>query len=266
MLIALTLLACTDPNPPALAACQAVPGLATDAAGLALLTPLLSAAEVEILTSAAPTRGVEVLGSDGLAALRAQTTCTVTATNSAGSGSWAVSPSRTLPAVNPDGTLGAPIEQTLEWQVVDEDGGRVETSLGIASSMRRSISEAIEQEDYSRAASSWKAIQHTYNDPVITVDIAEAEAVEAEWLYRKKLDGWVESVGATEVVIAAENKGDRDLLGAELTVTFSLAEGTTPVSVAMEAVKAGEIGRISVPIPEGAVGKVKVKTDRVSFP
>lgn len=265
MIIALTLLACTDPEAPALAACQAVPGLSTDDAGLAALSPLLVPAEVELLEAATPTRGHAVLGSEGLAQLRAQTTCAVTSTNSAGSGRWAVALSRTLPTVGADGTLGEPQEQTLEWQVVSDDGVRVETGLGIASSMRGSIDEAIKQEDYARAASSWKAILRTYGDPVIAVDIAEAEATEDAWLYRREIDGWVERVDSAEITIAAKNDGDRDIIGATLTVTFELADGTRPLSALLGAVKAGETGRVTIPIPEDAVGKVLVKTAAVQL-
>ncbi|MDG1484178.1 MAG: hypothetical protein P8R54_31595 [Myxococcota bacterium] len=265
MIIALTLLACTDPEAPALAACQAVPGLSTDDAGLAALSPLLVAAEIDLLKAAVPTRGQVVLGSEGLAKLRAQTTCAVTANNSAGSGRWAITLSRTLPTVEADGTLGEPQEQTLEWQVVSDDGARVETGLGIASSMRGSIDEAVEQEDYARAASSWKAILRTYGDPIIAVDIAEAEATEDAWLYRRKIDGWVERVDSAEITIAAKNDGDRDIVGATLTVTFELADGKRPLSALIGAVKAGETGRVTIPIPEDAVGKVLVKTASVQL-
>lgn len=265
MLIALTLLACTDPEAPALAACQAVPGLSTDDAGLAALSPLLVSAEVDLLKAAAPTRGQEVLGSEGLAQLRAQTTCSIKATNSAGSGRWAVTLSRTLPTVGADGALGESQEQTLEWQVVSDDGVKVETGLGIASSMRGSIAEAVAQEDYARAASSWKAILRTYGDPVIAVDSAEADAVEAAWLYRRELDGWVEMVDSAEVTIAAKNDGEKDIAGATLTVTFDLADGKRPVTATLGAVKAGETGRVKVAIPEDAVGKVIVKTASVQL-
>lgn len=261
MLIALTLLACTNPEAPALTACQAVPGLSTDAVGLAQLALVLVPSEVALLASAEPTAGQVALGSDGLATLRSQTTCEVTATNSAGSGRWALTLRRTLPTVDTDGTLGEPQEQTLAWQVVSDDGVKVETGLGIADSMRRSIAEAVEQEDYARATASWKAIQRTYGDPVIAVDIAQAEAAEEAWRYRRKIDGWVESVGETEVVIAAENQGKQDITAATLTITFTGI--TAPVTTELGMIKAGETARMSLPIPDGAVGKVTVKTTRV---
>ena len=67
------LLACADPEPPALAACLAAPGLSVDAAGLALLEPLLVRDEVEVLRTAQPTAGHALLGDAGLARIRAET-------------------------------------------------------------------------------------------------------------------------------------------------------------------------------------------------
>ena len=265
MLISLLLLACSNPEPAALAACQAVPGLSSDAAGLALLEPLLTTEELVLLREAAPTRGQEVVGSTGLATIRDQTACEVVLTHSAGSGRWAVTLKRTLPTVGPDGTLGSPEEQELEWQVINADGVRVETGLGIATSMRRSIGDAIEKQDYARATSSWKAIQRSYHDPLLSVDIAEAEAFEEAWRYRSKLDGWVEKTSDTEVVIAVENKGDRAVVDAELTITFTVGEGTLLVTAALGPVAAGEIGRVNIAIPEGAAGRVTVKTAGVTL-
>lgn len=264
-MLTLLLFACTKPEPAALSACQAVTGLSTDAAGLALLEPVLVPAEVALLKAAAPTRGLEVVGSDGLAEIRSRTTCSVTATNSAGSGRWAVTLQRFLPAVGADGSLGEPQEQTLEWQVISEDGVRVETGLPVADSMRRSIAEAVEEGDHARVTASWKAIQRTYGDPLIAVDLAEAEAVEAAWRYRTQMEGWVEEVLKAEVVVAVENKGERDVSAADLTVTFEVSGEKVPADVALPAVKAGETGRINVAIPEGAKGRVSVKVNGVTF-
>jgi len=176
----LFLLACTDPGAVAVAACEAVPVLSPDAASIGLLTPLITAKELESVAGAEPTAGFSAVGAEGMAELRAGTICVVESVDGAGSGAWAVSMVRTQPVVNADGTLGAPVETAISWQVTSAEGGRAEPGLPKAVAMRKSIEEARAEGDLRRAASTLRALSSSFPDPTLAVDVALAEAAEAD--------------------------------------------------------------------------------------
>jgi len=260
MLLALALLGCTDPGPLAVSACEAVPGLSTDAAGMALLEPLLIDSSVAILKDATPTRGQEVLGAAGLAQLRAGTTCTADQIDSAGSGRWAVKLTRTGPSVSADGTIGASVTTPLEWQVADTDGGRVEIGLEKANSMRKSAQEAAEKGEHRRAASTLRALSKSFADPVLAVDVAHAEAAQDKAEYDKKLTNAFVAAEDGSVSATFTNSGDRALTDVTVGGDFETPDGPIGADAAIGAVPAGESVDYKLPIPDGAEGSVKLKT------
>lgn len=255
MLLAL-LFACADPEPPALAACAAAPGLSVDAAGLALLEPLLVASELEVLRAAPRTAGHALIGDAGVAQIRAGASCTVDSVASAGAGRWAVSLTRTAPTVTADGSLGPPSTATLAWQVVKGDGLRVETGLKKADAMRRSAATAAGEDDLLRAASTLKTLARTYPDPTLAVDVAVAERALEKADYLANLRHVFEGADGGEVVALFTNEGPLPLVDVVALAVFEGAE----VPATLGAIGAGETVEYRVPIPDGTEGGVKLRT------
>ena len=262
MLILMSLLGCKDPSPTALAVCEMAPGMYVDGAGLARLEPLLDPVELEILRQAEPTHGHQVLGAEGLAAIRSQTSCTVDNVNRVRSGLWAVALTQRMPSVSADGTPGPLQTHELIWLVVDQDGERVNIGLEVATQMRRSIDEAIEQDDVKRVTATWKAIQNRFPDPALSVNIHDAEAVEQAWYYRRKVVGEVATVHGRQVLIAVENRGETDINGADVTASFEVYGERKQVSVVVPALAAGQKTRVAVSLPRGA-SALRLKTQSV---
>jgi len=253
----ISLFACSDPGAIALSTCAALPGLSVDPVGLQLLTPLLVPDEVELLRSAEPTQGLELVGAEGLAALRESTTCSVVSVDSAGAGRKAVVLSRRTRAVQADGSLGEPATREFTWQVVDD---LVETGLVKAVSLRNSSALAVTEGDLRRAAGTLRTLSKSYPDPLIAVDLAAAEAAfdHAE-LSEELAHSFVSADGGT-VVGALVN-------GSSRAVTELVAEGvfTTPAgevvgSATVGDVEAGAEVRYEIAIPDGAEGSVKLRT------
>ncbi len=255
VLISSLLAACANPTPIATEACMALPGLSTDPAGLALLTPLLINAEGELLAAATPTLGLEKVGAEGLAALREKAVCELVAVNNAGSGRWKVELKRSLPTVQADGSLGRTDETALEWQVVDEDGLRVETGLGVAAEMRASIAGAIAEDDLRRAASTWRALYRSYPDPVLPVDIAVAEAAEARAALKRRVKAVVGTPKRGKLPLEVTNRNSADVVGVELKIEFDLGD---PVTVTVEQIPTKATEAISVEMPKGATAPTRV--------
>jgi len=234
--------ACTDPEPVALEACAAIPQLATDAAGLTALTAVLDPRELELLQAAAPTLGLEKVGSEGLAKLRSEASCVVDQVDSAGSGRWAVKLTRTLPTVAADGTLGEPATQSLDWQVVDgADGAYVESGMRFAVTKRESLRDAIAEKDFMKLAAGWRGIHQSFPDPVITVDIAEAETLDAGWAYRKKLEP--QGAGALDkelVALELMNTGDKAVASGLFDLSFTHGGAKEVVRLTAGAIAPGE--------------------------
>lgn len=256
MLPTMLTLACADPKPVALDACKAIPQLATDDAGKALLAELLEKREVDILNTAAPTLGVETLGAEGLAGLRAAAECAVVQVDSAGSNRWAVKLTRTLPVVNADGSLGAPATQDLEWQVVDApEGIRVESGLRHAASTRADIDKAVAARDYMQVAASWRGLVNTFSDPVLPIDAAAATRLDDGWAYRKA----VLAVGAgvvdpNTVAVQVQNTGTKDVADGIFTLKFTHA-GTEEVhEVPSGPIAAGATVQLQVAPSSGPLG------------
>ncbi|MCK6507680.1 hypothetical protein L6R53_30655 [Myxococcota bacterium] len=258
--LVLLLLACTDPEPVAIAACQALPGIAAHPQDLPLLAPLLTAKDMEFLGKAAPTRGLEKVSATTLAELRAQTTCAVVETNGAGEGRWAVKLTRTSPVVDGTGAVGAPAEQTFEWQVSDEEGGRVDLNLEGAAIARGNLDEAIDQEDWKRYASGWRALAARWPDPVLAVDVAAAEALATRMEYAGKLEHSFVGAGDGVVQASVVNQGDRAVRGQVVDAVFESAGGPLHSRVELGPLPAGATMAYQVAIPDGAEGSVRLRT------
>jgi hypothetical protein len=260
MLLLLTLLACGNPDPVALSTCQALPTLASDPAGLTLLEPLLAPGDWEALSKAQPTAGLELLGPDGLAALRQQTTCTLLATEGAGSGRWAVDLERTSPSVGPDGSLGEMVTHSLAWQAVKTDGGiRIEAGIEGAAISRRNAETAIAEDDPKRAAAIWRAIQKKFPDPLLSVDIARAEAFQARAEAMKTILAKPTGVADGKLYVELQNRGGQAVTAVEVKADFAAGEGTKTETTTHPLLDADAVIEIELPVPEGADGNVHVE-------
>lgn len=268
MFLLLFLMACADPAPVAQQACEALPVLAADPASLELLAPVLAQADYDALTSAAPTQGLETVGAEGLAALRGKASCTVKLVESAGQGRWAIDLQRSLPVVQPDGSLGEPETVELAYQAVKTpDGIRIETGLAGAAITRKSAETALDEGDLRRWASTWRAIANKFPDPLITVDIAKAEAVFLRDSYRSKIVGKPVGIDEEENTLKGEisNTGKQAASAIQLRVDFAVGEETVSESTTIEALAQGAKAEIAVPIPEGADGKVHIEVLSLEF-
>lgn len=253
-------LACTDPAPVAVAACQALPGISAHPSDLALYEPLLTAADVEVLRHAEPTKGLAVFSPEALAELRKRTACTADEVNGAGSGRWAVKLTRTMPELKADGSAGEPVTTSFEWQVSDEQGGRVDLNLVASTIARDNAAEAIDEEDFKRFASGWRAIAHRWPDPVLVVDVAEAEALDARMAYAGKLEHSFVAAGEGLVQATVQNTGDQAVSGILVDAAFESAEGKLHSQARVGAVAPGETATYVVEIPDGAEGNVRLRT------
>jgi hypothetical protein len=260
MLLLPFLLACANPEPPALSACQALPTLATDPAGLALLEPLLARDDWEALSAATPTAGLELLGAEGLAELRAQTQCTLLSAESAGSGRWALELERTCPTVSADGSLGDPETTTLSWQAVKTSQGvRIEAGIEAAAIGRRNAEAAVTEGDLRRAASAWRAIQKKFPDPLLTVDIARAEATFAQAEALKMVRAKPTSVADGKLLVALKNQGEAPVQALEIRADFGVGDLTERRTITWASLEAGAEAEVELPVPEGADGNVHVE-------
>lgn len=259
-LLPLLLLACTDPEPVAIAACQALPGIAAHSQDLPLFQPLLTAKDLAVLGKAAPTRGLERVPAATLAELRTQTTCTVVETNGAGEGRWAVKLTRTAPTIDGTGAVGPAAEQTFEWQVSDEEGGRVDLNLEGAAIARENLDEAIDQEDWKRYASGWRALAARWPDPVLPVDVAAAEALASRMEYTTKLQHAFVGAGEGLVQATVTNQGDRAVQAQVVDAVFESANGPLHGRVELGPLAAGASLTYTVEIPDGAEGNVRLRT------
>lgn len=284
--VLILLIACADPKPVAIAACQAVPGIATDEAGITLLEPLLVPKEIELLKAAKPTLGLEKVGAEGLARLRSETTCVIDEVNGAGSDRWQVLMTRTQPEVKVDGSFGDKVERKIDWQAVDtSDGVRIETSLPTAASMRAKVDEAMVGSDYKRVAGLWRGIAEHHTDPLLVIDVDRASTLYDEQYTLSKLQAAFDRVedpadpkGPQIVVGVVRNKSKRALASAVVTFTFTPevaevvagAEPLPPPAPVVVEVDAGHIdaeGKVEVRtnVPDGVVGSVKVETKSITL-
>jgi hypothetical protein len=254
-LLPLLLLGCTDPGPVALEACAAVPQLATDAAGLALLEPLLAREELRALKAAAPTRGLAAVGEAGMARLRAEARCELKETNGAGSGRWQVLLSRTIPAVAVDGSIGAPETYDLDWQVVDEgDGLRVEAGTDNAERMRASVESARAENDFKRVGAGWRALRDTFRDPVLTVDADYAHRIDLGWEYRQNLVPG--GLAADGVLLSATvtNQGDQAVAHAVLELSWELDGAAASKRIELRDLAPGQSAPLQAEVARALVG------------
>lgn len=265
MFLLLSLLACADPAPVALATCQAVPGLATDAAGLELLEPLLASEDLKALKGAQATAGLEAVGSEGLATIRSKTTCAVLSAESAGSGRWAVDLERTAPTVSGDGTLGEPATQALAWQAVKTpDGIRIEAGIQGAAISRLNAEAAVAEDDLRRAAAIWRAIHKKFPDPLLTVDIARAEAAHHYGEILKKVHAKPVGVEDGKLFIEAANGNEAPVSQVEIKADFEVGENTKSETTVVPELAGGAKLEIELAVPEGADGNVHVEVVKLT--
>jgi hypothetical protein len=260
MILLPLLLACADPAPVALSTCEALPNLATDAAGLELLEPLLAPGDWEALSKAAPTAGLEKLGSEGLAALRQQTNCTLLSSESAGSGRWAVELERTNPSVDGDGNLGEAETHALSWQAVKTpEGVRIEAGIEAAAISRRNADAAVAEDDLRRAAAVWRAIHKKFPDPLLYVDIARAEAAYAKAEALKGVRAKPTGVADGKLYVELSNQAQAAVGSVELRADFAVGEQTHSSTLTHPGLEAGATVEVELAVPEGADGNVHVE-------
>lgn len=265
MLLALALLACTDPAKVAVAACQALPGIAAHPEDLPMFEGLLSAKDMDALRKAAPTEGLKKVSAASLAAMRGKTTCTAGEVNGAGSGRWAVQLHRSAPTVLADGREGPVAEQDLEWQVVDEEGGRAELNLEGAAIARKNLDEAIEKEDFKRYAGGWKSLAGRWADPLLTVDVAVAEALLERMEYGKQLQHVFVGAADGEVLATVSNPGNRAVAELRVNAVFESSGGPVHSEANIGPLPAGGTLEYRLPIPEQAEGNVRLRTLDLRF-
>lgn len=259
-MILILALGCTDPNDIAVRACEGLPQLSMDAVGQAGLAELLVASELKTIADAPQTAGHSQVGDEGMAELRKGTNCVVDSVDSAGSGRWAVSLTRMSPTVDKDGVIGAEETLTIEYQVVADDGGRVESGVSKGATMWENSHEAAREADFMRAASTMRALKNTFPDPVLSVDVFQAEQAEELDSYSKSLVHTFVSAEGDEVVGSVQN-GDKALTALTVKAAFDVGEQTVEVGP----VEAGAALEYKVPVPDGAEGNVKLSTASLSF-
>lgn len=160
----LLLLACLDPQP-AIDLCLAQPGLHQDPAGVALWSPLLEPDELALIQAAAPTQGSQLLGPEGLAALRTTSTCVVERHERSGE----IHLRRERPKLNGQGEQVSYTTEELHWTL---SKGRVNTGVSQALLLRQS---AENEEDPERSAEAWVRLYGAFPDPTLDVDLSLAE-------------------------------------------------------------------------------------------
>ncbi len=265
MILALLALACSDPTAVAISACQALPGIAAHPEDMPLMETLLSSKDLDALRKAPQTKGLQAVSAATLATMRAQTTCTASETNGAGSGRWAVKLTRKAPTVTPTGEIGPPDEQSFEWQVVDEDGGRAEFNIEGATIARKNLDEAIDKEDFKRFAAGWRSLAGRYPDPVLSVDVADADALLARMEYGASLEHVFQGAADGLVNASVRNSGDKVIAQMKVDAVFESAAGPLHSEVVVGPVAAGETLSYQVAIPDEAEGSVRLRTLDLRF-
>lgn len=203
----LLLLACLDPQP-AIDLCLAQPGLHQDPTGLALWSPLLVDSELSLIRTAQPTQGSQVLGPDGLAALRTASTCAVERHEHSGE----IHLRRERPKVN---ALGEQVSYTVEelhWLLTD---GRVQTGVAEALLLRQS---AEKEEDPERSAEAWVRLYGAFPDPSLDVDLSLAEDRALAEAVRLQTTNTFHNRQDTTVYAELVNRSEHDLAGAIILV------------------------------------------------
>ncbi len=229
MLLLTLLIACTDPMPVAIQACQAIPTVASTPEGLALFDPLLTAEEHALLAQQQPTLGIQAVGEAGLASLREVATCTASDANHAGPGLWKVYLDREAPSLTLDGK-GEVVRHHFEWMVHDTEAGlRVETDLARYVSMRQSIAEGLKTDDHDRATSLWRTMIDDYGDPTLVHDLAAAEAARTHYQYGKKLGTDIMGIDGDELVGKLYNRGKLEIPRVEVRFTLTGPAGEVVV-------------------------------------
>lgn len=225
MLLLSLLLACTDPTPVAIQACQAIPTIAPTPESLALFEPLLVRDEYTLLAKQLPTLGIAAVGEEGLVPLRQAATCTSSDAKHAGPGIWKVYLDRRSPSLTMDGQ-GDVVSHHFEWMVHETDAGlRVETDLARYVSMRESITEGLKTDDHDRATSLWQTMIDDYGDPTLVHDLAAAEVARTHYKYGKKLGTDIMGIDGDELVGKLFNHGKVELPRVAVRFTLTGPEG-----------------------------------------
>ncbi len=190
---------------PAIAVCEAVPGLHVDANTLEQLRPVLVGSELRALEASEATLGSEAVDRE---ALQVATRCEGEIEDGQ------VALTRTAPAVADDGSLGDLITTHFTWSLED---GRVSTGLVAALEQRDAI-----PEDPIEAEAAWEALVASYPDPTLVVDLAFArkEAAKARyWRDHVTLEPEFDSERG-RVLVHLKNAGDRSIVDAEFVAEF----------------------------------------------
>jgi hypothetical protein len=236
---------------PALQVCRAVPGLANDAVGTELLTPLLVADEVDALSQGAPTLGLIQVGEVGLAELRSQVSCRVL--DRTGD---EVLIERTLPVVGPDGAITDALEvRQMGWRLLDD---RVEIGLVDAQARWRRVEGA----DPEAVVAQLIAIERLLADPVLAVDLHNANLLAD--VHQAQMALTSTFVDARMGVVHAEliNNGGRPIKAATVLARF---ESGASERVTVGPLAAGQRVPYTVQIPEGANGGVRLQVSGVEL-
>ncbi len=274
VLLALLIACSSDPGAPAVGACEAVPMLSAEQAGQDALAPHITIAEQELLMVQPPTLGMQKVGSEGFAKLRAATKCEVVSTKSGKEGTT-VTLKRTGPGVNADGSIGAEKTDELEFLVVETDAGlRAQTGLQAAVDLRAQIVEAQTKLRPKRVAELWQSMGNKYPDPSVAVDSAAAQLTLQKAVmmakvvanydkpYIAKKEGEVNSA-----VAIVSNTADRAIVDANVTFRFTVKGKKEPhlEKVKTGPIEAGKEISIMAPIPIGVTGGVTVTLEDLTL-
>jgi len=180
LILFLTGCAGDDPEALALKACQAMPGLAVDAAALSLTRELVVPTEWAAWKAAPWGRGLERIGPAGYGVIRANSDCRVDVVEPAAEG-WRARVVRGEPVVDPhdfsiDKVMGLDLaEQDFFLDIVDTtEGLRVRVGLEAAQGRHAAAEKALAAGRWGEAAGAWLALREDFPDPMLLWDVAEA--------------------------------------------------------------------------------------------
>lgn len=192
----LLLLGCSiQPAPEILAirACDAMPGLSLDSAGLAMTTGVIVDDERTLWADhIAQGAGFERIGLSGYGVIRANLSCVLQSIDS---------DSVQLQRIEPDITQLSPWENTAVWELPSRtvtldygleqtpDGVRVRTGLASALEQAQQARSLHEQGQSDQAIATWETLYTSYPDPMIHFEILEIQRQQALQQRDQTLEG-----------------------------------------------------------------------------
>ena len=181
-MLILLLAGCAGPAPEQLAlkACEAMPGIAVDAAALALTRDLIEPTEWAAWEVTPWTRGMKRIGPAGYGVLRANSDCRVDVVEPAAEG-WRARVVRGEPDVDPnDFDVAAVIDLELVPQdffldiIGTADGLRVRVGLEAAHARFAAATAALDAGRWAEAAGAFMALREDFPDPMLLWEASEA--------------------------------------------------------------------------------------------